>query len=210
MKATAAAFLVLAVLPAPLLAQQAGAGEHQVCLPEAPCRLASESELDRLRGGFDVDSASGRLRLAIGIHRAVSVNDRLVAVSSLIIPNVSRIAGRNGRGAFNFTFGDVTEINRTTEVKGSSQVKVNGVELGSTGTVQLDTKGIIVQNGPGNVAPEPSVFSAGAIPTIVQNTLDNQKLSTFTVINGSVNSLAVMKTLRMNDALGRAVAGSGR
>jgi len=76
--------------------------------------------------------------------------------------------------------------------------------------VSLSENALIVQNGPGNIAPPPAAFGPSAMPIVIQNTLDNQKLTAFTVIDASVNSLAVMNLLRMSDALGRATAGSGR
>jgi hypothetical protein len=184
MRTVLAALLILGWVPAPLLADTP-TSEHELCMQATQCRTASDAELDELRGGFDVDTPRGRLRLEIGITRAVSVNDRIVAVSNFVIP---------GSG-------------RTTQ---SSQTVVNNVPVGSGVPLTVNGNALVVQNGPGNVAPSPSAFSAAAFPIIVQNTLDNQKLSTFTLINASVNSLSVMNALRMSEMLRRATAASGR
>lgn len=135
--------------------------ELPMCVHAAGCRAATQAELDALRGGFQVDTPTGRLHVTIGITRTVSVNDRVVAQSSLLVPH-------------------------------------------------LGGNALIVQNGPGNHAPPASAFNSAALPTIVQNTLDNQKLSTLTIINASANSLSVLKSLRMGEMMSRATAGSGR
>ena len=69
---------------------------------------------------------------------------------------------------------------------------------------------LIVRNGPGNSVPALSSFAAGAMPLIVQNTLDNQKLGTVTIIDASVNSLSVLNAMRTGEAMSRATAASGR
>lgn len=135
----------------------AQAGEHEVCAQGTACRAASPAELDGLRGGFELDTPGGRLHLSLGIRRAVSVNDRVVAVGELALPGA-----------------------------------------------------ILVQNGPGNAAPALSALATGALPILVQNTLDNQKLGTVTIVDASVNSLSVMNVLRAGEMLNRATAASGR
>jgi hypothetical protein len=76
--------------------------------------------------------------------------------------------------------------------------------------VSSEARALIVQVGPGNSAPPASSFAAGALPTIVQNTLDNQTLKTFTVVNASVNSLSILNGLRLAEMMARATLASGR
>jgi hypothetical protein len=140
------AVVILAAMPA--FAQD-------FCAEAPPCRLASDTELAALRGGFDLFTRGGRLRIDIGITRGVAVNDRIVALSS-------------------------------------------------------EARALIVQIGPGNAAPPASAFAAGAMPTIVQNTLDNQALKTFTIVNASVNSLSLLNSLRVGEMMARATRAAGR
>lgn len=154
--------------------------ELALCEPQEPCRTASHAELDALRGGFSMQTERGHLRVGIGITRSVAVNDRVVAVSELTIPDL----------------GQAFEASRRPGQR-APQALPGGNAL-------------IVQNGPGNVAPPASAFGTAALPTIVQNTLDNQKLGTVTIINATVNSLSVMHALRTSDMLTRATAASGR
>jgi hypothetical protein len=125
------------------------------CAEAAYCRPVSDPELAVLRGGLDVHTRHGLLRIDIGITRGVAVNGHVVALSSRGEP-------------------------------------------------------LIVQVGPGNSAPPASAFHAHAMPTIVQNTLDNQALKTFTIVNASVNSLSVLNSLRIGDMMAQATRASGR
>jgi hypothetical protein len=164
--------------------------------------MASHAELDGLRGGFEVDGWNGRLRLGIGIHRSVSINDQLVATSSFVIPHLGRGQGRN-QGTF--------DSGRTmSQTIAPTEVRVNGTEIGPGVDlpIQVNERAIVVQNGPGNLAP--TTLGPTAFPTIVQNTLDNQRIAASTVINVSANSLAMMNVLRISDAMRRAMISSGR
>jgi hypothetical protein len=146
------------------------------CAGEARCRVASNAELDELRGGFDVVTPAGTLHIDIGITRAVAINDRLVAVSQLVVPNVV----------------------------------VPGVVVPAVAVSQAGGEALIVQNGQNNVAPAASSFGTLSVPTIVQNTLDGQKLTTLTVVNASVNSLAILNALRLSEMMSRARVAAGR
>jgi hypothetical protein len=127
----------------------------EICAQAPQCRVASDAELAALRGGFDLRTPGGRMRIDIGIMRGVSVNDRIVAVTA-------------------------------------------------------EARALIVQVGPGNAAPPPSAFAEGAMPTVVQNTLDNQALKTFTIVNASVNSLSLLNSLRVGEMMARATRAAGR
>jgi hypothetical protein len=126
-----------------------------LCGQAQECRAVSEAELDELRGGFEVHTRLGSLRIGIGITRGVEVNGHLVAHSSSAAP-------------------------------------------------------LIVQIGHHNSALPASAFHAGAMPTVVQNTLDNQTLKTFTIVSASINSLSVLNGMRLGDMMARATRASGR
>lgn len=184
MRTVLAALCILACLPAQRVA--AAPEEHEVCLQGLQCRLASHAELDELRGGFDLDTRGGRVRLNIGITRAVAVNDRFVAVSHLEIPDLGQMIAASPQGS------------RTTQVSAPPGA-----------VVTLTNDALIVQNGPDNhIAP--TAFNGASFPTIIQNTLDDQKLNTFTIVNARVNALSVLRQLRTGEIMSRAAATSGR
>jgi hypothetical protein len=182
----------LAALAAPVHAQ----GQHDICLEQGYCRAATEAELDALRGGFDMETRHGRLRVDIGITREVRINDRLVATSQLVIPDIGQFS-RHGRHG-----------GQGGSIEGP--IVVNGVPVTNGPVVLNDGGALIVQNGPNNHAPSLSDFGTQSIPTIVQNTLDNQSLSTLTLINARLNSLALHSQMRIADMMSRATAASNR
>jgi hypothetical protein len=88
---------------------------------------------------------------------------------------------------------------------------VNDTPLTGAGPIVVpDTAAILVQNGPGNIAVAPTSFNANSVPTVVQNTLNDQVLRTLTLIQASVNSLSAMNAITLADMLRRATAASGR
>lgn len=67
----------------------------------------------------------------------------------------------------------------------------------------------VVQNGAGNVVA-PANLSPTSIGTVVQNTLDGQKVQTVTVINATVNSVNMLRSLNLQSSLRSAVIDSLR
>ncbi|MFT3757331.1 hypothetical protein [Thauera sp.] len=93
-------------------------------------------------------------------------------------------------------------------------VLINGI-LHSTTSLRLDgssqTSGIplppgaalaLIQSGPNNIS---HLLPAHSLATVVQNSLDNQKLQTITTISASVNSLEAMQGVLMEQAMQEAV-----
>lgn len=267
----------LAGMPAlPVAAAPGAAYDYEQCAREGGCRKAAEAELDRIRGGFVVDTPVGRLEIAIGITRAVAVNDQLVAVSQLVLPDVAHIiaaaraqaevakasgmaaaqaaaaaaaqaaaqaltdagagkpssAAQSAQQAAMASSGQASASAQAsagaqaspgapgqgvagTGSGGASalpplQVVINGTPVVGGNPVNLASGALVVQNGPGNGAPLPTSFNGTALPTVIQNSLNDQVLKTLTLINASVNSLAAFKAHLLSEALSRATAASGR
>lgn len=134
--------------------------------------------------------------------------DRQVAVSE---QSLDRVRGGFLVDGLNISFG----IERAVYVNGSlvTSTSFNVSDLGRiTGgrAPAFDASTIaLIQNGAGNTvtaAPIPS----GAIGTIVQNTLDGQKIQNVTVINATTNSLGVLRGLNLQSSLRSAVIDSLR
>lgn len=66
-----------------------------------------------------------------------------------------------------------------------------------------------IQNGAGNTVV-PGAIAADTLPTVIQNTLDGQKIQNLTVINATVNSLQVLKGLQLQSAVTSAIIDSLR
>lgn len=66
----------------------------------------------------------------------------------------------------------------------------------------------VIQNGPGNSAE--LARNAGLAGTVIQNTLDNQKIQNVTVINSTVNSGAILRSMNVHSAVRDGIVGSQR
>jgi hypothetical protein len=133
----------------------------------------------RVRGGFTVSTANGMLELSIGITRAVALNNQLVALSQVVLPDAA-----------------------------SPQATLLATVPGAT--VNVAQGAVMVQNGPGNVAPSLASLTGAAQPLIVQNSLNDQTLRTLTIINASVNSLSTWRALQLGELARQAGAPFGR
>lgn len=90
-----------------------------------------------------------------------------------------------------FTLPDMTKIT-------SEQARIASAAIAEAG---------IVQNGPGNFV-DTNVKSQLSSGTIIQNTLNAQKIQTLTVINTGVNSLGLFKAINTQSVLKDALLGS--
>jgi hypothetical protein len=190
--------VALLALSAPLQAQD----QHDMCAAQPGCRQATAAELDELRGGFEVDTGAGRLRVDIGITRQVLINDRIVATSHLSLPDLGQLVKGQGNHSMTTTVGGHGS-------GGNGPLLVNGLPVTGIPVITNDG-GLVVQNGPNNSAPTLADIGRLAIPTIVQNTLDNQKISTLTLVNARLNSISLMNSLRLGEVMNSATARSGR
>lgn len=67
----------------------------------------------------------------------------------------------------------------------------------------------VVQNGTGNTFL-PGAVSSSAVGTVIQNTLDNQKIQNVTIVNAAVNSMQVLRALNLQQAVRNAIVNSIR
>lgn len=92
---------------------------------------------------------------------------------------------------------------------------LNVTELGkvSTGQVQLGTPSAggvtLIQSGAGNTFL-PGTISPSAVGTVIQNTLDNQKIQTITRIDAAVTAAGAVRALNLQSSLRGAITNSLR
>ena len=67
------------------------------------------------------------------------------------------------------------------------------------------TTAAVVQVGPGN-SVDPAALGQNAATTVVQNTLDNQRIAAMTTLNVSVNTLSAFRSLNLGQSLQSALA----
>lgn len=66
----------------------------------------------------------------------------------------------------------------------------------------------LVQNGVGNTVVVPGGLSASALGTVIQNTLDNQKIQTVTKIDAAVSAAAVLRSMDLQSSMRGAISQS--
>lgn len=135
--------------------------------------------------------------------------DQQVAVSDTSLGSVR--GGFSGNG-LNISFG----IERAVYVNGAlvTTTSLNFGDLGQItagrGATSLEAGTIqLIQNGVGNSVATGSI-SPASIGTVIQNTLDGQKIQNMTVINATVNSLGLLRSMNLGASLRGAVIDSLR
>lgn len=93
-------------------------------------------------------------------------------------------------------------------------VLINGVRVSVQSVLRsaLPTQAqgaLVLQNGPGNTANLASGF-ATALPTVIQNTLDNQAIRSATLVNITTNSLSMFRAANLGDLMRNATISFGR
>jgi hypothetical protein len=94
-----------------------------------------------------------------------------------------------------------TSTSASTSAQSAPAVVATSPVTVTTGSVAL------IQSGDGNLAPA-NVVLPSALGAIIQNSLDNQKIQTVTVVNATVNSLEILKSQNLHSSISAAVADS--
>lgn len=101
-------------------------------------------------------------------------------------------------------------VNGTLLTTTSLNVSDLGRISGGRGAAAVDTGTLaLIQSGAGNVVAAGSL-SPTSLGTVIQNTLDGQKIQNVTTINATVNSLGVLRGLNLQSSLRGAVIDSLR
>ncbi|MFC4762571.1 hypothetical protein [Dyella koreensis] len=114
------------------------------------------------------------------------------------------------RGGFDLGNGLVASlgIDRAVYINGAlvTSTKIDIPDIAHITTAQANALAsasgatTVVQNGPGN-SFDPSALSHTIAATVVQNTLNNQNISTVTTMNISVNNLSMFRGLNLQQSL---------
>ena len=140
--------------------------------------------------------------------RANPFGDKQVAIAE---SSLDRVRGGFSVSGLNISFG----IERATYINGAlvTTTSLNVSDLGritagAAASFNVGSMGVI-QSGSGNVV-SPTMISAGSVGTVIQNTLDGQKIQNVTIINATTNSLGLLKGINMQSSLRGAVIDSLR
>ncbi len=128
-----------------------------------------------------LDSLRGGFETNSGLLVSFGIN-RVVSINGDIVSKTS------------FNLPDVSSITR-------EQARVVNSAIADGG---------LVQNGAGNFVDAGSIFKLEAAGTLIQNSLNDQKIQALTIINTGVNSLGVWKSINTQNVLNDALLGSMR
>lgn len=126
---------------------------------------------------------------------------------------LDRVRGGFSTGSLNISFG----IERAVYINGSlvtttrlSMSDLNAIRGTGVGNVQMNGGTVaLVQSGQGNTFL-PGNMAPGSVGTVIQNTLNNQKIQSITTIDATANSLQILKGMNLQSSLRNAVVDSLR
>jgi hypothetical protein len=97
LSAVIAFLLISSAMPLPAAGLEAYTFE--TCHLQGACRLLSQAELDRLRGGFTAMGPNGPINITFGISQVVYINNQLVASTQLVLPDIAQAFNNGGFSA---------------------------------------------------------------------------------------------------------------
>lgn len=119
------------------------------------------------------------------------------------------------RGGFDWGGGLVASlgIDRAVYVNGAlvTSLHIQVPDIARLSTTQASAlssamnSATVVQNGPGNTV-DPAALGQSMAATVLQNTLDNQRIAAQTTLNVSVNTLSAFRSLNLQQSLQAAMA----
>ena len=136
--------------------------------------------LDTMRGGFDMGSG---LKVSFGFVRTVAINGDMVSRTSFNFPDLKAIT--------------------------PDQARMAGDAIAQGGVVQNGRNNVVVasDNALASANAAEAAQPALAAASIVQNSLNNQHISTLTQINTGVNSMGIIKSMNAQSVLKDALLG---
>lgn len=164
--------------------------------------MASDTELDGMRGGFEVNVNGTQVMLALSLERVTYINGVLVTSMKISLPDLASI-GKNGVSP------NAISVQTTSTGAGTSQV--NSMPSASMTPQQISDLGqtvTVIQNGTGNTFVLPQ--SLNSLTTVIQNTVDNQIIRNMTTINATVINQALVRSMELTASINQAIARSVR
>ncbi|GAB3791963.1 hypothetical protein GCM10028797_31470 [Dyella agri] len=188
----------------------------------------SDASLDHARGGFDL---GGGLMASFGLKEQTYINGVLAMSTSINIPDISKITQQQaaalastlddldlvqsgpgnsvasgkaaaapiaGSGASNGVVGTHAPNKQSTS---SPAMDAPAASLGVPALVTGVVSSAVSQNTQGTAAAASALAQGGALAQVVQNTLNNQSIQTFTTLNISVNTLQMLRQMNLQSTL---------
>ncbi len=165
---------------------------------------ASDEELDKMRGGFELNFNGMQLMLAFSLEQLTYVNGELV--SSMKFNPIQLTLPATPTSPTPETV--VAASPPVPPVPAVPATPPQTVPPPTVATQILNNQGVItlVQNGSGNTFTLPQ--SLGSLTTVIQNTVNDQVIRNLTVLNATLSLQAASASMRLGAALNQAIAAS--
>ncbi len=163
--------------------------------------MASDTELDGMRGGFEVNVNGMQIMLALSLERVTFINGVLVTSMKISLPDLASL-GTNGISPHTISVQTIPPA-ATPATQGNASASMTPQQINDLG--QTIT---IIQNGVGNTFVLPQ--SLNSLTTVIQNTVDNQIIRNMTTINATVINQALARSMELTASLNQAIARSIR
>ena len=185
----------------PLEAAGVDINTFESCRLQGACRLLSKAELDMLRGGFTVMGPGGPINMSFGISQVVYINNQLVAMTQLVLPDIVQAFNSGG-----FTAAQIKAMNDSLNagaiaagaasaraaagsaaaaVAGNSQDQTTGTNQPASGAASTPS----AKSLPGTLstAPVNPTVRVNAVPVILGNVVSLSGGGALVVQNGPGN-----------------------
>ena len=165
--------------------------------------MASNTELDAMRGGFEVNVNGTQIMLALSLERVTYINGVLVSSMKISLPDLASL-GTNGIPPNAISV-------QTIPPAGVGTGQGNSTSSASMTPQQISDSGQtvnVIQNGTGNTFLLPQ--SLNSLTTVIQNTVDNQIIRNMTTINATVINQALARAMELTTSINQSIANSVR
>ena len=148
-----------------------------------------------------IEDAAGRS--AMGAHMIALSADKLDQVRGGFVTD----------GGLKISFGIERAVYLNGNLVTTTSLNISDLSRISGGQAQVTGNGkdalALIQSGTGNVF-SPASISSTAAGTVIQNTLNNQKINTITRIDAVVNSSGIMRSINLQSSMQSAIVNSLR
>lgn len=149
----------------------------ETCYLRGACRLLSQAELDRLRGGFTVMGPNGPINMTFGISQVVYINNQLVAATQLVLPDIVQAFNNGGFSA--------AQIKALNDSLNSGAIAAASAPAAASGTKAAIASNSQNQPTTGTASTSPAQSASSSAPTTsVANPLPTASMVPVVRVNG--------------------------
>jgi hypothetical protein len=210
-------------VPLKMLLQLSGPPKSEFALSDKnnlgfeDCRRVGENELNDMRGGFQINVGGLPGLLSIGVEKMTFVNGELVAKTTFnLLPQLNASEMREVI-VNQMVLPSAAGIKSTiTPAAAPTATAAPIAAAPASSTLVAQTQNYqpiqVIQIGPGNTFTLPNNMTNlnSGMMAVIQNTLDNQVIRNMTIINATLATQEMIRSMAINSALSRIAPNFGR